>query len=93
MLNINDSKHDATDVEFLGQQVCDFIRSKYPQKEGGLKTKAKKVRRIADPHIRAKKINGKLYYYYRPGAKREIFLGGADYLLSLVLKDKAKAKL
>jgi hypothetical protein len=44
----------------------------------------KRIRRIAEPHIRSHQVNGYLYYYYVRGEDREIYLGSADTILKAV---------
>ena len=52
-----------------------------------------RIRRIAEPHIRAHMSKGRPYYYYLRGKDKEEYLGDADYILSLVLKERGKTKL
>lgn len=44
----------------------------------------KRVRRVADPHLEARKINGHVYYYYRRGVDTPVYLGTADSILEVV---------
>lgn len=48
------------------------------------KKRAYRIRRLADPHIRSKKIKGRLFYYYVRGTDKEIYLGSADTILRAV---------
>lgn len=41
----------------------------------------KRVRRIAEPHIRAHQVKGHVYYTYCRGTDKEIYLGDADAIL------------
>ena len=52
----------------------------------------KRIRRIADPHIRHKTIKGRNYYYYCRGEDREIYLGTADSVLAAVMTAKGKVR-
>jgi hypothetical protein len=47
----------------------------------GKRLTKKRVRRIADPHIRKHKVKGKEYYYFCRGIDKEIYLGDAERLL------------
>ena len=44
----------------------------------------KRIRRIAEPHIRSHKVYGYIYYYYVRGEDQEIYLGSADSILKAV---------
>ena len=44
----------------------------------------KQLRREVVPHIRHHKVNDSLYYYYIDGARPEIYLGSADFILKAV---------
>jgi len=48
----------------------------------------RKTRRIAEPHLRAHKVKGRLYYYYCRGIDPEIYLGDADTILLAVKGSK-----
>lgn len=44
----------------------------------------KRIRRIAEPHLQAHRVRGRLYYTYRRGIDPEIYLGSADAILKAV---------
>ena len=48
----------------------------------------KKIRRVAEPHIRGHKVKGRNYYYYVRGTDPEIYLGDADTILRAVRESK-----
>jgi len=50
----------------------------------------KRIRRIADPHIRGKKVKGHVYYYYCRGIDKEKYLGDADAILRAVRESHGK---
>ncbi len=41
----------------------------------------KRVRRIAEPHIRSHRVKGHVYYTHCRGTDKEIYLGDADAIL------------
>jgi hypothetical protein len=41
----------------------------------------KRIRRIAEPHIRGHQVKGRVYYYYVRGMDKEVYLGNADAIL------------
>lgn len=53
-----------------------------PRKEPRTK---KRIRRIAEPHLEARRVNGKVYYRYRRGIDKPIYLGDADKVLTAVM--------
>lgn len=44
----------------------------------------KRIRRIAEPHLRPHTVKGRTYYTYCRGTDREIYLGSADAILKAV---------
>jgi ribosomal protein S20 len=44
----------------------------------------KRIRRIAEPHIRGHQVKGRVYYTYCRGTDREVYLGDADAILKAV---------
>lgn len=48
----------------------------------------KRIRRIADPHIEPYRVHGEIYYRYRRGTDRPIYLGTADSILRAVREKK-----
>lgn len=44
----------------------------------------KRIRRIAEPHIRGHQVKGRVYYYYCRGTDREVYLGHADVILKAI---------
>lgn len=46
--------------------------------------KSTRLIRIAEPHIRHHKVNGKLFYYYCRGIDPEEYLGTADFIRDAV---------
>lgn len=44
----------------------------------------RRIRRVADPHIRPHKVKGRVYYTYCRGTDPEIYLGSADTILRAV---------
>ena len=39
----------------------------------------KRIRRIAEPHLRAHRVKGRIYYCYVRGTDREIYLGECQH--------------
>lgn len=75
------NKADFTELEKLVDNVpLVSYDISVPQR---LPTK-KRIRRIADPHIRAHQVKGKQYYYYCRGTDKEIYLGDAETILRKV---------
>jgi hypothetical protein len=78
---MTETKAKDSDLEKLVQDTpivsLDIPVSKTPRTK-------KRIRRIADPHLEGRKINGSLYYYYRRGIDKPIYLGSADAILRAV---------
>lgn len=55
-----------------------------PKSRGVLILTKKRIRRIADPHVRAHKVKGRNYYYFCRGTDPEIYLGTAEAILLAV---------
>lgn len=82
---------EDNDNKILGQNRPIFTFGAGEKKSGGLKSK-RKIRKFADPYLRAKKVNGKLYYFYRRGVDPEIYLGDADAILRAIQANKLPRK-
>lgn len=44
----------------------------------------RKLRRMAEPHLRPHKVKGRVYYTYVRGTDKEIYLGDANAILRAV---------
>lgn len=84
---MNEVTHDIKNGQKLGQNATSFSyggsTAKPPRPNG-------QIKRFAEPHIEHKKNKGKLYYYYRRGTDRKIYLGTADDILKAVQSTKCK---
>lgn len=70
--------HKLKKVKKLSQ-----VAEKNRHKEGSRKSTV--IKRMADPHLSSHKIKGVLYYTYRRGVDKEIYLGTADAILVAVM--------
>ena len=77
------------DIKQLDILLRDGPKLSYGTK-GNKSTHSKKpIRRIAEPHLQSRVVNGKVYYYYRRGDDPMIHLGTADAILSAIKTDRA----
>lgn len=79
-----DNRADKNLVEGTGVDSFGHDGSKSPS----TKKRSYRIRRIADPHIRAHMSNGRPYYYYCRGTDKEIYMGDADTILQAVKGNK-----
>ncbi len=77
-------RHDSLSLEKLGQPPTLSSRGDSTGNSPG------PITYHADPHIRGKRKKGIMYYYYRRGADREMYLGTANNILEACLEKRAK---
>lgn len=70
-------------IENLPQVKTRFSFGAGLRVQGVAKTKRKK-RNLAKAHLQGRMRNGIVYYYYRRGTDKEIYLGSAETILSMV---------
>ena len=76
--NMKEIRHGRSNQEKL---VENRTRLSYGATSHKKTSTNKRVRKQAEPHIRAHKVKGRLYYYYVRGTDPEIYLGTADIIL------------
>ena len=80
-------KANNNELKKLVNDIPLFTPDKQVSKKHSTK---KRIRRIAEPHIRAHQVKGRQYYSYIRGEDKEIYLGTAESILKAVRNQNRK---